>query len=323
MITAGDGAGNELHDKLIFFLFDAGRHGNTTAMQAAFKKIDGRTLPKNMHTLYVTYEEASLAARRQRVKGCHALNQVEMITCVSRNPPKIADKPRLFYSGSTLGNCIGPVSAPLPSDGWLLPTAEKRLLYGRAARVELPPEAGIVVDMEPLPAGGDQEPATFHPINRKLFEELTHTFELDGWVNLTGMDGVLEAHCVERKLPVVSFMHTAHHKQLLTAHLTKEIFAAFQDPASKLYQAGLGEILGPSRKRGGALPAAAAGKRRKTEAAQPKKGKAKGKAKGGARRTKLLDKLKAMQEEPDEAEAEHDDEDDEDLDDDDNEDDTE
>eukprot|EP00959_Pyramimonas_sp_CCMP1952_P382032 8005430-Pyramimonas_sp.AAC.1 len=60
----------------------------------------------------VITEESALQKRRGRVRGCTTLDQIEKMYVLTKDIFHVPEKQRLHYSGSSMGNCIGPIALP-------------------------------------------------------------------------------------------------------------------------------------------------------------------------------------------------------------------
>ena len=127
VLLAADEHCEEIHPKLLFFMFDGCRHGVEASLLQPFKKqSDNKTMVKSKHQLYVLYDEAGLSRRRGCVRGPNALDQVEFIHLVSASPVKVADKKRIHYDGTSFGNCLGPVTVAAAADVWCVDMSIKK-----------------------------------------------------------------------------------------------------------------------------------------------------------------------------------------------------
>ena len=187
-----------------------------------------------------------MASRRNVVRGVNTLDQVEYLHVVSKEAPRIADRARRHFPGSSYGNCIGPVNPENAETLWHLTVAQKKALYGVMGRIEMGGKTPGVADPTKAPrrCDGDLEPVCYHSLPKTLIEELTHCYEIKAWINITCCDGILEEHCIEEKLPCLSVCFTDKHIELLQDRLLKRTFSLFQEQESTLFQAGLVGLLG-------------------------------------------------------------------------------
>lgn len=121
-----------INDGDVYFIFDAKRHGNESALMKGFAKADGRTMKKEKLMLFITSDEESLKKRRVQVRGHNAIRQCEFLHVVSAGAVITTEKQRRHYSGSNHGDVIGPVVFPDLNNGWQMAFAVKKKLYGPA-----------------------------------------------------------------------------------------------------------------------------------------------------------------------------------------------
>ena len=335
MIGLGDANLDEIHDKFAFFMMDGCRHGNESTLISAFKKKSGsKAMQKDNHLLYFAYEQKSLEERRERIRTM--LDQVEFCHVVTKDSLVLPELDRLEFPGTTWGNHIGPIILPPRSSLWSLPLREKKLLYGQGARIDVGGRTPGLSEEDARKMkkrqDDDIEPVCYHSIPKKLLSELTHSLNIKAWINLVGNDGTLEEVCLEKRIPCVTWCFTDFHVEALRTHLTKRVFAMYQDEESELKDVRLMTLLGNkvgSKKKGDEEPKPPKKKSNKKDGKSPSKTKDKvtGKSSGGKPKAKsgkpkqksVLDKLKKLQaaaedddEEEEEEEEEVDDEEEED-----------
>ena len=309
-MLAADEHCEEIHPKLLFFMFDGCRHGVEASLLQPFKKqSDNKTMVKSKHQLYVLYDEAGLSRRRGCVRGPNALDQVEFIHLVSASPVKVADKKRIHYDGTSFGNCLGPVTVAAAADVWCVDMSIKKTVYGVSNRVDV---GGKVPGMETIPTkdlpainSHDPQPMCYHPLTKTLLQELTHCYNIAGWINCTGNEGTLEEMCIESRLPCFSICFTDVLTKLLKDQLVKQTFARMQESDSPIFHPGLMSILGKKVQKKAADGVTELKGKKRAHAKVKEKAKAKAKPKVGAKTgSKALKKLQKMQEEAEEDENE-------------------
>ncbi len=249
VVNAGDPSGEALHPRLLFMMFDGCRHGNETNLLQPFKRgSDQKAMAKTKHQNFILYDESTLSQRRGKVRGPNALDQVEYLHLISLEPLQLRDQTRRHFPGTAYGNAIGPVSCVAHEEMWQLLGGEKKLLYGIQGRAEVGGQTpGLSKDDAkhmPRRKDTDLEPVCYHSMNKQLIEELTHSFQIKGWINCTACEGTLEEHCIEYKLPCLSVCFTEKHIELLNNRLLKRAFALMQEQESPLFEPGLTTILG-------------------------------------------------------------------------------
>lgn len=111
------------------FLFADGHKSDNAGIFANSFNIDDRRLVKSRSHIYVTYDEASLMKRRQRLDTRAKVNVVETVTLITKSELILAPRKRLLQEGSSNQmNHIGPLISVDPSQEleWHLTVAEKR-----------------------------------------------------------------------------------------------------------------------------------------------------------------------------------------------------
>ena len=106
-LARGTGAGSELTIPAgdAVFLWDAKRHGNEGPLMKAFITPEGKTITKDKTTVFVAYDEETLAARMGAVRGVATLEQTDFLhiitkkklSCPNRNLLFRGDDPRNFH----------------------------------------------------------------------------------------------------------------------------------------------------------------------------------------------------------------------------------
>ncbi len=306
--------------ELIFLLPDAGRHGNEAALLRPFvKESTNRVMTRCKHQNFIVYDEQSLAKRRDKIRGLNALDQIEFLHIVSRDQLKLTDRERKHHPGTTFGNAISHVDLPVhtPSNAWFLSNGEKKKRHGAGGRQEVGGRTPGISDADlkawKNKSAEDMEPVCFHCMPKKLLQELTYSFEVKAWINLTGCESTLEEICIAEKLPCLTVCFTDAHVELMKTRLQARIFEMLQDPAEQnMCQPELVSLLGgqPTKRKaeGTGAPSERPNKAKKGSAAgkaAPKKKAAKGK---GGKAASMLKRLKALQDGEDEADEEDEDE---------------
>ena len=87
-----------------------------------------------------------------------------------------------------------------------------------------------------------EEPFMFHTVPMALFDELYHAVDAVAVLGLAS-DGKAAIAALERRIPFFGLSFTPDHSSWLTKRLESQVFKRFQDPQSKLYQAGLSLLL--------------------------------------------------------------------------------
>ena len=224
----------------LVFVLDGGRHGNEGHVLGCFvKPSDGTTFPdKQKSTFFVSYEEQSLMARRDVNRG--VLNQVEMMTVISRGLLAIKRTQRKHYEGTTLGNVIGPVCVARYDDPsvWKVDPKIKKGIYGKQGKVLVGGPCPSPAVPKPELAGGI-EPVTWHGSPLALYEEILHSFQVAAVVDATASDATFALACLKSRTPYVGITITPEHSRHLRARILQCLWQEFQQEGSEVYQVGL------------------------------------------------------------------------------------
>jgi len=86
-------------------------------------------------------------------------------------------------------------------------------------------------------------PVCYHSIPLDLAEDLLHTYNLEGVLDLTRGDGVWAFACVKARKPYLGVEFNETHGKMLSDWLATQIFKRMQVEDDPLYQSGLVEIL--------------------------------------------------------------------------------
>ena len=117
--------------------------GNKSALLSGFLDAEGQPLDKSVRTMFLDYDEDSLTARLEKIRGHGNLNQVEKFYIVSKDILDLVDHKRLNYNGSNRGNSVAFVKLPLwtHESVWQLQVKVKRELIRKAGLV--PPTTSL------------------------------------------------------------------------------------------------------------------------------------------------------------------------------------
>ena len=297
----------------LYCVHDAFRHGNETVIANAFKA-GKKVLPKEKYQLFLQYSEKSLRARRGHASGLNAGSQVEYAWMITERMLQVVPKNRLNFQGSNTFNQIGPINIRSPEEMWCETVDTKKNILGDTARSDVGGPTPGVESASERRAASDIEPVAYHGQTIHVWEELTHSYNVKGWIDLTALEEILALHCVVWKLPYIGFCYTEEGRVRLIEQLRKRIFVEFQNEQSPLYHPPLVKLLG--RKINTATPGGTpkpTGKGKAKAGAKPapkRKGKAKGKAKA-TRMSAMLEQLKLLQNGDEDGEEEEPEEDEE------------
>ena len=69
------------------------------------------SMPKFKCTKFLMWDEKAIRTKKKRNKGSH-VSQLERLFCVLPEEMPLVFKKRKIYSGTSHGDCIGPIIAP-------------------------------------------------------------------------------------------------------------------------------------------------------------------------------------------------------------------
>ena len=226
-----------------------GKDGNKAALLSPFQ---GKA--KNVRELHVFYQQKSLEARLEKVRGFMNLNQTEKIYMVTQKPLTLTERDRLHFDGTNRGNCLGPVAMQTFDDPsvWRLGSKLKKEVIGKTgARIlvggglstlGLSPEDLKKISEAPK-LQNQEEPVFYHASPPVIGEELMHSYELKAIFALTAGAGDMAMTCLRNRKPFFGICLSEAHKDALLARLEQQVWSAMQAPSDKLYESGLAELL--------------------------------------------------------------------------------
>lgn len=142
---------------------------------------------------------------------------------VSAQNLAVPERQRLHYSGSNRQGIIGPVALPAWEDGWQVDAELKKTIYGSnrvavgGATEELADPANLSDTRgrgKPFhkPGGsGSNEPFTYQSMGRVFYEELIHSLNLKGIIDLSFGDGLFAKACISLRVPYFGVAMTDAH----------------------------------------------------------------------------------------------------------------
>ena len=239
------GAG-EIAEKEVFFIYDAGKDGNKSCFVGAFPG-----LQKEVRHINVVYDQDSLEARLDKVRGYLPVNQLERIYMITRGIIKMPDRKSLHFSGTNRGNSIGPVAMPSYDEQeavWRAPMKQKKDIIGKIAKIpvggtlpEVP--AAELAKLSQERAINTSEPVFYHAPPLVLDEELVHRYNLQSVFSLTAGQGDLAMTMLRNRRPYFGICLSQPHKDALFARLEQQVWAAYQKEGDKLYEPNLVELI--------------------------------------------------------------------------------
>ena len=245
--------------KDLYFLFDGKREGNKLSLHAGFAGPNGQKVAHTSKCIYLTFSEESLNDRLDKVRGLIPIEQVErMYVCGVRAFDELEEVKRKHYPGSNRGNFIGPIKAPDWDDEremWLLSHTEKKNVLGKNGIHQSGGGAipGVAAEKYKFKSksGSNLEPVFFHERLNIFNDEILHSYNMGGVIDLTAAGGSLAAACLMRDPPVpyVGVTLSAAHSAGLHDRLESVVFKAMQDSkCTGLYEPLLAELISTCNK---------------------------------------------------------------------------
>lgn len=260
-----------------FLFWDGGKHGNDMALLAGFKEPEtSKKIPHSKATFYVQYDESSVAARRDRIRGSGAVNCVEFLHLVTKAPAILDNNDRTHYSGTNRSNFIGPVVLAPHSSLASVTFKQKKEVLGKA-RFEVGGKTeGVVSDAPPKRReDADTEPLAYHAMCPEIYQSLANTLNATAWIDLTAMDPTLAVVAVASRTPYIGIMLNEKHQEWFEGQVADLVFQSMQDPQNPFYKPHLAAIVAAAANTTTPSPA--------PKGQPPPKGKAKAKAKTKAK----------------------------------------
>lgn len=155
----------------------------------------------------------------------------------------IPEKRNTHSLGTTASDSIGPFAKPHKDDPtrFRVKHADKTTLY--ASAIGLAGGASPPTDEDP-PKPKDIVPFSYFSNDLKLYEEITHRYNIKGWYDCTCNDGLLMLHCLQKGMPYLGFAFSAEHQQALERYMAGRVFKDMQVPGNPLHEPRLLEDLG-------------------------------------------------------------------------------
>ena len=209
---------------------------------------------KVVREVHVFYDQKSLEARLDKVRGFLSLNQAEKFFFVTAKPLDLVERDRLHFEGTNRGNCLGPVALPPFCDKtvWKTSSTLKRDIIGKNGGKVLVggglPLSGVSAEeakklAEAPKFPNQEEPVFYHAPPMCLGEEFMHSYDVRAAFSVTAGQGDLALTCLRNRRPFFGVCLTTAHKDALLARLEQQIWLAMQTTGDKLYEAGLAELV--------------------------------------------------------------------------------
>ena len=224
----------------IFFMLDGGgsQHYRNKMLGCFVNEVGQPIEQKTEKLIYLMIDEESMRSRKGCVRGMNALDQVELLSVITKEP--LDDMPRRshkYFAGSNQGNKLGDLKVPLADELWKTSPEVRTKVHGPFLK-----PVGGATPGEPGPGRGKKppakllEPVFWHTMDPRLYGELAHSFYCSRLLNLTAGDGTCELEMSKLKIPTVSICLTEQHKEQLAQHLEVKILKSMLDAADPLYE---------------------------------------------------------------------------------------
>ncbi|CAK0901360.1 unnamed protein product [Prorocentrum cordatum] len=209
-------------------LFNGNKDGLDNTMMSAFRCEDGTSMPRNKISKMLLFDEETVAARMDRVRG--TINQTETFNIVAADPVALAVKKKLHFPGTARGVILGPVALPKYDDAGIfkLTQAEKKILYDKhRTAVGGPTDDGP----DPVPGKDERIPVFYKSIPQDAAEEIAHCLDWTSLVDLTPNQGVFAMVAIMLKLLWVGVTFNKLHADQAVANCAKDTTP--QDPGKQ------------------------------------------------------------------------------------------
>ena len=201
-----------------------------------------QVLNRTSTVLSLFYTEDAVRKNRLKARGFHSLKQTEKIhILMSPNTPMPPQREnKHFKPGTTMGSALLNVGAPADNVMWKLTVAEKRQLYGNAARTQ-----SIDDSKSNYPVRNDCniEPVNYWQMSPQLYEELLWRTNAKAVLDLSCCVDTLAVACLELGLMYTGVCFTSSGVELLTHRLHAVVFQKFLDESSPIYKPALAQTV--------------------------------------------------------------------------------
>lgn len=218
----------EIGMQSVYLFLDGFKHGNATGFSNCFQ-IDDRKLDKAQSTYYLTYEEKSLQARKQKYYSDVPMYTVELMTQVTQKELRLPNKNRLSCENQTnQNNHWGPIVTANPDTMWKLTFFDKKKYWGDA---RMPPSGGVGSKAETVRRqDGDMEPVAYHSNSFLMHKDVFHCWNGERAFDLTGSDDEFGMAAIAMGKQYICFCHTDFQAEQMQERLVQRTFAALLDP---------------------------------------------------------------------------------------------
>ncbi len=268
----GDSANKLMKEGDVVILLDGGKRGNLPKLLSPFREFSGhhRTV---MKTVTLVYEEESVKARKERVKGVNAVSQQESMHLVSRTAYDVPEMKRVTYAGTNRGNVMAFLRLPAWESGWLLSFDDKKKLWGKS---RVPVGGRTFVDDDDEASGGDHddlvpedgqddncppdllppcfgpdgsalqlkpktrsgmnyEPVNFQSLPLEYYKDVLASYFVKDLLDLTAGDGTAAKACLACNIGYVGICCTDFHAESMRGMLVNYVLTLFANQRSFLY----------------------------------------------------------------------------------------
>jgi hypothetical protein len=216
-------------------------------------------------TIYMHYDEKSLADRRERATGTAVFHQLQQMKLLTRWPLSMPTKKRKHYDGSNKGDLMGPVHLADWSSSWSGTYDEKLEVYGRTHRIAVggatDEDDNEDDDPDAMCDGGDQpktfdrhttdgkEPMFYHGLPQTFYEDLFTSYCIRHVIHLTAGDGSAAKAAMTLRRGYLGVCMTEEHLDKLYIHLTSWMLEQMSDANSPYYQSDMKNVDDASSKK--------------------------------------------------------------------------
>ena len=206
-------------------------------------------------TIYIHYDEKSLASRRERATGTAVFHQLQQMKLLTRWPLSMPTKRRKHYDGSNKGDCMGPVHLSDWASSWSGTYDEKLEVYGRTHRIAVggstEDDDNEDEDADAMDDGGDQpkaadrhatdgkEPMFYHGLPQEFYEDLFTSYCIRHCIHLTAGDGSAAKAAMTLRRGYLGICMTEDNMDKLYVHLTNWMLHQMSDANSPYYQSDM------------------------------------------------------------------------------------
>jgi hypothetical protein len=202
-------------------------------------------------TIYMHYDEKSLADRRERATGTAVFHQLQQMKLLTRWPLSMPTKKRKHYDGSNKGDLMGPVHLTDWSSSWSGTYDEKLEVYGRTHRIAVggatdeddneDEDADAMCDLKTIDrhTTDGKEPMFYHGLPQEFYEDLFTSYCIRHCIHLTAGDGSAAKAAMSLRRGYLGICMTDEHMDKLYHHLTSWMLLQMSDANSPYYQSDM------------------------------------------------------------------------------------